>query len=602
MGWVHLWREKPVLPHSMVRRIYDVISLIRTQALFVTVAVLGVALSIAVIPRGRDLALLELEFGRASEALAVLEARYAAGERSLATIAVLSSARASIGDTLGAARLLEQSLPEHHNNFELLRTLVGYYRQLGQQRNALEILQRLQSLKPSQAQLDELASLYGEIGLKQQQRDLLREVVRGRTVRATHLVELAKLEGEFGNPRGGVDFLNRLANVYPSAMDTSIVALKMSLQVASGQVEDALETGRMWAAERKEPSKDIVHLASVVSVAGFPDKAVELLQPYITPNPSDALVFAVARAEADSGRASAALKRIEQHFATRQAAAEDELTWLRLQLAGAMPDPRHMIAAAEATDIQKIPEDVLAGIARAAVSRNRQALIAAIKRRLSEPGLGVTPLTAAEVYLALGDRERAASLSDQAVAGLTDNPLAAMKLALVEQRLMRPDRALAALRAGLPFDFMSEGPQLRKEARAIPTNILSEIARTYIRIDAALEGSTVFTALRQVQPSLEVEIAWALATSATRRSHLVSAWLIDRKGTPLPLDFLKQLIFLAVGRNDHTLAARAATRLVAARGNDSDRMLLAEVRTSFGIPLSRTTPESSTSTMRQPER
>ncbi|GEO18422.1 tetratricopeptide repeat protein [Microvirga aerophila] len=547
------------------------------------------------------MALLELESGKASEALEVLEERYAAGERSLATIAVLAGARASMGDTLRAAQLLEEALPEHPDNLPLLRTLVGYYRQLGQQKEVLEVLQRLQSLSPSQAQLDELANFYREFGLKNRQREVLREIVSTQTSKPWHLIELAKLEAAAGNPREGAHLLQRMAASHPRAVDPSIVALQMSLEIASGQIESALERGRVWVAERPEPAKDVGHLASALSANGFPDKALELLQPYIMQDAPASLVMALARAEADIGRPAAGLLRLENFIRSKQDSVPEELAWLRLSLASIVPDTKRLIAAAESTDIQTVPEDLLARVAQTAASLGHRGLIAALRRRLTHPGKAVASVIAAEICLALGDRDQALSLSDLAVAEIINDPLASTRLAVVELRLMRRDRALAALRAGLPFDFTSEGPRLKKEASTLPASILQEIARTYIRLGAASEGSVVFGVLRQVQPSLESETAWALATSATSRSHLVSAWLRDRAVEPLAPDFLKQLVFLAVSKNDPNLAALAASRLVSTRGNNNDRMLLAEIRSAFGIPWSRSVSEPATSTMSQPE-
>jgi tetratricopeptide (TPR) repeat protein len=596
-----VWFRKLGLPSLTSVRVPDIVGVIRAQALFVVIAMLAVALSIAFIPRGRELALLELESGKASEALEVLEERYAAGERSLATIAVLAGARASMGDTLRAAQLLEEALPEHPDNLPLLRTLGGYYRQLGQQKEVLEVLQRLQSLSPSQAQLDELANLYRELGLKDRQREVLREIVSTQTSKPWHLIELAKLEAAAGNPREGARLLQRMAASHPRAVDPSIVALQMSLEIASGQIESALERGRVWVAQRPEPAKDVGHLANALSANGFSDKALELLQPYIMQDAPASLVMALARVEADIGRPAAGLLRLENFIRSKQDSVPEELAWLRLSLASIVPDTKRLIAAAESTDIQTVPEDLLARVAQTAASLGHRGLIAAVRRRLTHPGKAVASVVAAEICLALGDRDQALSLSDLAVAEIINDPLASTRLAVVELRLMRRDRALAALRAGLPFDFTSEGPRLKKEASTLPASILQEIARTYIRLGAASEGSVVFGVLRQVQPSLESETAWALATSATSRSHLVSVWLRDRAVEPLAPDFLKQLVFLAVSKNDPNLAALAASRLVSTRGNNNDRMLLAEIRSAFGIPWSRSVSEPATSTMSQSE-
>ena len=51
-------------------------------------------MSLALVPRGAELGLLNLEVGRTAEALEVLESRYASGDRSLSTVGALAEARA----------------------------------------------------------------------------------------------------------------------------------------------------------------------------------------------------------------------------------------------------------------------------------------------------------------------------------------------------------------------------------------------------------------------------------------------------------------------------------------------------------------------------
>jgi hypothetical protein len=200
------------------------------------------------------------------------------------------------------------------------------------------------------------------------------------------------------------------------------------------------------------------------------------------------------------------------------------------------------------------------------------------------------PVFAAQVFMALGDRDRARRLSNAAALQVAGHAALAVRLADVELRLGRADRALTILRKGLQPAEQQRSADASTSAvlalQPIPAALLFDVARTYLRIGSD-EGRQVLEAYRRSQPSPEADRAWALGSVSSRRAPEIAAWLRARGIGDLSPDFVKQLVFAATHVKAFDLAAEAAGRLVAERGSDSDRLLMAETFVTSGRPLVR---------------
>ncbi|QIG94454.1 MULTISPECIES: tetratricopeptide repeat protein [Bradyrhizobium] len=159
-----------------------------------------------------------------------------------------------------------------------------------------------------------------------------------------------------------------------------------------------------------------------------------------------------------------------------------------------------------------------------------------------------------------------------------------LQIVEVELRRGRGHKAVAALRQTLPFRFaQGRPPELSHEPELLHPSVLVDVARAYIRLGLVHENWAVMDALLRQQPSAEAEMAWALAAAGAGRASELFHWLQARKVGSIKPEFLKEITFLAYHAKAHSVAADAARRLVAARGNDSDRMLMAEVFTAAGL-------------------
>jgi tetratricopeptide (TPR) repeat protein len=485
----------------------------QSPVFLIALVLMAVALSALVTPRGRELALLDLEAGNTQGALNLLEQMFEAGDRSLPTVAVLAKARARSGDVAGSIRLLADQLGEHPRDIGLLQLLATRYRELGRTEDYADILVRLKTLHPTAEVRRELVQAYEKLGLQDEQAKVLQELVHQGGAEAADYLALARMEGNAGRPARGADILQLLAVRHPDAIDASIIALEMTLLVSAGQADRAISSARKWLIEGSNAA--VLLASSLISVV----------------------------------------------------------------------DLERAFAVAEAIGLKSLPPKLLVDMARVALALNRMDIVQRSRREVGDSFLFIDPVLTAQIFLAMGDRDMAQRWCDLSAEQVKGQPVRAVQIAEVERRLGRRHKALAALRQALPFRFaQGRPPELSRQSELLDPSVLVDLARIYIRLGFVHENWAVMDALRRQQPSAEAEMAWALAAAAAGRASELFYWLQARQVGSIKPEFLKEITFLANHAKARSVAADAARRLVTARGNDSDRMLIAEVFTAAGFP------------------
>lgn len=534
------------------------------------VAVVGaIGASLALIPRGQEMALLRLESGDAAGARALLEQRFAAGEQSPAIVAALARARAETGDLPAAVALLEPLAAERPRDRQVLEALVNYRRQLGDDRpGLLRALLALQVIAPDVSRLREIAGLQGLLGQREAQRDTLRALLSDSAAQPGDLLALARLEAAGGSPAEGLAALRRLARNHPAAYDVHAAALAVSLQVDAGQPEAAASVARDWLASqpRGAAAAAAPMLASFLAAARRPDLAVLVLEPLAGVAAPPALVLALAQAEIDARREREALTRLELLAADAGGVAAMEAATLRLRLAVALGETARAIAAVEAIPRGQASSGVLATLAGVALDAGQTGVL---RRLLAWGGpdlLEDDPGLAAEVALQVGDRVSARRWAQLALAARRDpaEPRRALGFAGVLMALGHPDPATDMLAR------ISARPEL-------PSGLLAEVARSFVRMEQAEQGAALFEALRTQRPSPALDAAWLLTAAALPdRQEAAVAWIASDLGAAAPRVVLRDAMHVAMDAGVHGTAIAAARRL-AAEGGTEERRLLARL-------------------------
>jgi tetratricopeptide (TPR) repeat protein len=539
---------------------------------------MGVASSIAFIPRGSERALLELETGHTEKAVAALEMRYKAGDHSPATVGALAEARARIGDVEGATTVLRELLGKRPNDVVLLQVLANLSKSLQNWGEQAELLERLRAIQPSASVVRNLVEIYGKLGRREQERQALRALIIGGAAYASEFVRLASLEADLGMAEQGADVLEELDRRHPGQVDASILALEMSLRLRAGKAEIAVERGRRWLSRQTEQATAVLPLASVLSAHGQPGRAVQLLMPFARDGVGDAVILALARAEIDSGRREAALERLDRAVIGRRRYEHSDLARLRLELAISVNDVQRVLAVVKSDGISAVPLHILAGVARAAANARDAGVLRAIMDDLGERDLSSDALSTAEIYLALADWAKAAFWLGRINEADTIIISRAIRIAHVELRLGRHDRAAAALRKSMPIQVRGQAVEVLAEYSHASDQFLPEATRLFVRLSRAEEAARIMDWIRRRRASAEAEWAWALAATGAGDGAGVVAWLKQGGILTASPELLRELVLLAWRNRLDSVAAIGAARLVEIRGNDADRMLLAEIR------------------------
>ena len=523
----------------------------------------AVALSLALVPRGWELAQLSMEAGDPWRAAAILEAKVTAGDRSPATIAALARARAGTGDATGAAQLLEALVAERPRDPAALRALAEVQRTARRTDGLIRTLERLQEIAPTVPRERELARLYGAAGRSADQLALLRNLVARATAEPNDYLVLAKLEASMGRPLAGVGVLQVLGTRRPQAVDASLVGLELRLMLAGGEAEQALQRADQWLQGRRDLAESGPLLAGSLTTGGRPDLAVTLLERYTGADTDLRLIAALSQAESDAGHPAAGLQRLERLDPTGDAGSK-QAALLRLRLALVIGDIDRTMAAAERLGWAVVPDDLLQSVAAAALMAGQAETLQRLAA-LGEERLAFTPILVARLRLAVGDADGARRWSDRAMATLTGQPELALQVVELELQLERRDRAAALLL----------GPVLTDPA--LPPATLPTVARLLIRSGQAGAGVPALAALRRSQPSAAVDEAWALAAAAAGHGDAVAAWLAAPGHAAPAINLLQDLLHLALDAGARGLALTTAERLVTARGSAEESLLLARL-------------------------
>ena len=539
----------------------------RSQLPLLALVALAIGLTVALLPHGREMALLRMQAGDSQGAVSSLQRMVDAGDRSPATLSALARALSRAGDSAAAAKLLEDLAAERPGDRAVLESLAGFQRDAGRTDGLMRTLQALQAVAPKVDWQRELARLLGDAGRMEERRQALRALIEHFKAEPVDYVDLARSEQDAGDPAAGALVLQRLAEQNPAAVDASVVGLQISMLLASGDAEQALQRARKWLEGRGDLPRVAAIIGGALSAGSRPDLAVTLLEPLAGPGADPELVAALAQAESDAGHPEQALLRLERLGAVGAGNA----AMLRLRLAVALRETDRAMTAAEIVGLRNLPPDLLAGLSRIVLASGRTDALRHILDSAGDGFLQVDAVLAAQIQLALGDTAAARRWSERAAQEVAGQPDRMVELANVELQLRRIDVVLDLLGRAVTEPSLTPGR-------------LIDVARFYIRAKRPTEGALALDALRRYRPSPAANSAWALAATASGHASEVAAWLAAHSVKDLAPDTLEDLVYLAMDAGGMDLAVSAAEQLLEVRNGAGERLLLARALLSAKQP------------------
>lgn len=537
----------------------------------------GIGASLLLIPHGAELALQKFRDRDYDSARAAYEQRYAAGDRSGATVMPLTRLTLAQGDVDRAIALTEAFLAAEPSSVEARELLDRLYQDAQRPGDRLENLKALAEMRNSADLFRELAYAAGfrnRMALK------VEALARYCTLRPEDVEaqqELAALLASRGDHAGAVDWLLRADDRAKGNIEPDSRELLMSLLIDLDREDEAYERARRWLGEQPTVA-DMIGLASQLAAAARPDLGLRLIEPQVMGRAHDLalelayidLLIATDRREQARTRLSALPGPVEDVQFGRLLALEVNAGMLR--------------AALEATrdrDLHLVPDWVLAGLAETALRDGDRSFPDRLYGELGDEFLDDYPLLAANIALGRGDPAAAAEWAERGLAGeglATGDRLGAIRI------LDRAGRHAAAVAA---FDRLPLPGTLPEES-------LEELAALFMDLDRAPAGLAWFAARRQATPSAAAGQGWARLAAKAGDPAAVADWLA---GQPkLPLALLQDIAGSAAERAANpgadppgnrpaaALALAAAQRAFALDPSPRSRLALASALTATGRP------------------
>jgi lipopolysaccharide biosynthesis regulator YciM len=528
----------------------------------------GVAASVAVIPRDRELALMYLKGLDYESAQSALEQRLAAGDMSVGVVIPLTRVYLEIGEFEAAVALMERFAVANPNEAEVKEELAQLYKQSSRMYDYLELLADLARVRPTEKILRELSDHYGNHGAIEKQVEVLRVLVQKFRPRLDDWMDLAQIEADLGNFEAASDALVSLDRNFKVPRTQRTVEFFISILARTGREAEAMQMATSWldAGTTLPAALGVVRQFIGANKETQALALIDGLQPAIQDQP---VMFAERiRLELRLGRRDTAFQRLRTAYAagTLPSELDDDLIDLALE--------RNLIPMALAIALKgspmRLPDWQLSSLVGMAPPNQADSVA---KWVMAAPEfLERRPVLAASVLKTVGDTARALQMAERALANSADlSSDQSLGLILILADLGRVEPARLHMTALLERFGWEEA-------------IALDLANAMIRLGRAEDGWRRVTVVRdrQRQRASAIDAAWALLSAAAGRADQVVEWLETPLAAQLDAAILAQLAGLAEANGQPKLALAAARRLIAVRDTDDTRLQLASALAALG--------------------
>jgi tetratricopeptide (TPR) repeat protein len=284
----------------------------RHYVAFALLVGLGFAASLLLITRRPEQALISYRDKNFDEALRRYEARLETGDLSPAVVMPLSQLYLQFGNVDAAVALMERYVREHPDDVTA-RTELGRYYQFAQRGpEYLAELEALSRLSPSEQTLRTIAEMYSFQSQFDEQIATLQRIVDLYPGSPQDLIDMATLMAARGRLMDAAAALRRLHEAHPDAATPETMQFLLSTLLDSGQPDAAVDEGRRWLQEHRDPVA-AARLASIVGFKGNRRQALDLLEPFAADAArSPELLAELTQLELANGLQDRALARMVQ--------------------------------------------------------------------------------------------------------------------------------------------------------------------------------------------------------------------------------------------------------------------------------------------------
>lgn len=530
--------------------------------LLVVVVILGVGLSLLLIPSQKDVALLQLRSDKVDLARDTLQERLEAGDTSVAVVASLADIALHDGDIEKAIRVMETYLARRPKDVGAKRKLAEFYRFAQRQDDFVAMLAQVVAADHRPEEERQLVDLRRYRGEYPELREALSRLIDDGNARPADFVEAAELAAADKEPLKALAFLERMWRSHPTSFEVRSVKLYAMIAGTYGQEDRAADIVARFAEARGRPGV-VVPIIREAAEREQNALGIRLLSAFegelhLTP---PLLVF-WARMQDGLDRATVALERL---VALDREGKLPDLAFpvlIDLALQGQEVDLLEQVALRR--DISGLTDFRLRALGDVAVAFRRVALMQKLLTDLPARFREAHPALMAEMLLGVGRREDA--LSEVARAEAVELPThEQFRLARAWLKLGEDPKAARLL------DRIATRPDLDDA-------MIRALTQLYIGTERLTPGLAALDALRRRNPSPAAEAGWARLAAKSGRDKALLAWL--QRQALVDRDVLTDIVALSTPGLAPVSALFAAERLFRDHPDRESRRLYGQALTA----------------------
>jgi Tfp pilus assembly protein PilF len=507
-----------------------------------TTVILGIVLSIFLIPGNSELALINFKSNNFDQARADYEKRLASGDLSASVVNPLAELYLQYGRTSDAIALFEKYVAANPSDVDAKERLAKYYAASQRPHDYLQTLEELTAKSPTEARLRELIDIYAFHGEADRELATQKRVTELFPGKPEDLVRLASLQASAQRFSEASDSLVRITELYPGQMTADTAQFMISLLLDAKRTDEAIRRAKVWL--ERHPTQDMVaRLVATLDLRNQSAAALEIAESFSQRGkPSADLLVELVHLEVKNGKSEKALERLNLLYESKQLPQQANEAFFDLLIAKG--EGKRVVEVAETSDLALLPEWLLSTLADTAIYVKKPEFADKMVATLGEGFLAKTPLLGARLALLRKDTGRAA------------------------QWLAKAEAA-----EGTPQERL-------------------DLASLYEDIKLPKAAFRVLDALRKRSPTAVVQSAWAVAAAQNNRGAEAAAWLGQLPASQPSVQTLTDLYFVGQDNKENKLVVAAAERLLDRNKTDENRLRYANAlvqaeRTADALPVAR---------------
>lgn len=254
----------------------------RKYIVIAILVVLGIILSVLLVPGSNELALMQFRDKRFEEARAAYEQRLSEGVLTVDVVSALTDLYLQYGDVEEAISVMQRFVEANPDNIEARKELGRLYQYAQRPDDYLRTLEEINRMEASGKSYQTLAEMYGASEQYEKQEPALEGMLaqQGGETQPQNYRYLANLQASQERIAEAVATLQKFKEVYPQEFNFDDQQLLVTLLLKdTARQEEAYEAAQAWAVASTSTA-EIARLVNILHYAGSPQLGWRLISMY----------------------------------------------------------------------------------------------------------------------------------------------------------------------------------------------------------------------------------------------------------------------------------------------------------------------------------